>query len=57
MRIYMPEADIKGRDKQLHHTDTVVCNYLFLPLIPALSMQVLKYSAKFTQKVVFVITW
>ena len=31
----MPEAGIIDRDKQLHPTDTVGCNYLSLSLIPA----------------------
>ena len=38
--ICMPEAGIKGRDKELHPTDTVRCNYLSLPLMPASGTQV-----------------
>ena len=36
MRInIVSEAGIKGKDKYLHPTDTVGCNYLSLPLILA----------------------
>ena len=34
-RSVVPEAGTKGRDKWLHLTLSVRCNYLFLPLIPA----------------------
>ena len=30
-----PEAGTKGMDNELHPTDTVGCNYLSLPLVPA----------------------
>ena len=33
IRSVVSEAVIKGRDKKLHPTDTVGCNYLSLPLI------------------------
>ena len=33
IRSVVPEADIKGRDKQLHPTYIVGCGYLSLPLI------------------------
>ena len=32
-RSVVPEAGIKGRDKELHPTNTVGCNYLSLPLL------------------------
>ena len=35
IRSVVPEAGIKGRNKQLHPTDTMGCNYLSLPLISA----------------------
>ena len=35
IRHVVPQAGIKGLDKQLHHTNIVGCNYLSLPLIPA----------------------
>ena len=35
LRGILPEAGIKGRDKKLHPTVSVGCNYLSLPLIPA----------------------
>ena len=45
MKTFVPEAGIKGRDKKLHPTDTVGCNYLSLPLIPAAGKEVLKYAS------------
>ena len=33
--------DFNGRDKELHRTTSVGCNYLSLPLIPASGIQVL----------------
>ena len=35
IRSVVPEADIKRLDMWLHPTDTVGCNYLSLPLLPA----------------------
>ena len=35
MRTSVSEADTKGRDKKLHLSDAVGCNYLSLSLIPA----------------------
>ena len=43
MRTCMPEADIKGRDKWLHTTDTVGRDYFSLPLINASGTQVIVY--------------
>ena len=34
MRSDVPEAGIKGRDKSLHPSLSVRCNYMSLPLIP-----------------------
>ena len=41
-----PDAVIKDRDKWLHPTYTVGCNYLSLPLIPASGTQVLSWTTK-----------
>ena len=38
----VPEVGIKDRDKKLHVTGTVGCNYLSLPLMPASNAQVLQ---------------
>ena len=35
MRICVPETVLEGRDTYLHPTDTVGCNYLFLPSFPS----------------------
>ena len=40
----MPEASINGKDKWLHSTYHAGCNYLFLPLIPAIGTHVLILS-------------
>ena len=36
--------DVNGRDKWLHLTDTVACNYLSLPLIYTSDAQILNCS-------------
>ena len=38
---FVSKAGIKGRDKKLHPTDTVGCNYLSLLLIPVPRTEVL----------------
>ena len=43
-RNVVAEVNIKGRDKYLHPTDTVGCNYLSLPLIPSSGIILLIYS-------------
>ena len=43
------EVDIQGRNKLLHPTDTVGCNYLSLTLIPASCIQVLIYITRLSQ--------
>ena len=49
----VPEACVKGRDKWLHPTVSVVCNYLSLPLIPA-SVTTLQMCAVVINKTVVV---
>ena len=40
IRTCVAEACIKGREKELHPTDSVGCNYLSLPLMPTSGTQV-----------------
>ena len=43
VRTCVLEEGIKGRDKQLHSTDTVGCNYLSSLFIPPFGTQVVIY--------------
>ena len=40
----MPGAGINDRDKQLHPTVSLGCNYLFMPMKPGIYMLVLNSS-------------
>ena len=44
MRSIVPEAGIKGGNRQLHPTASVGCNYLSLPLIPASDTRLLAWT-------------
>ena len=42
--LFVPDAGIRGKNKQLYPIDTVECDYLSLPMIPGSGTQVFLYA-------------
>ena len=57
VRGVMPKIDIKSRGKWLHPTDTVGCNYLCLPFIPASGTTFLSIYTRPEDTLIFSTPW